>query len=36
MIQIILGFLVAIVILMVLPYLFWYKPEFLKSIQNMF
>jgi uncharacterized membrane protein YesL len=35
MIQIILGFIVVIVVLLVLPYLVWYKPELIQSIKDM-
>ncbi len=33
--NVILGFIVVIIILMVLPYLFWYKPEVIQSIKDM-
>jgi len=36
MITEILYFILAVVILMVLPYLFWYKPELIQSIKDMF
>ena len=32
----IIAFSVAVVVLLVLPYLFWYKPEVIQSIKDIF
>jgi hypothetical protein len=32
----VLYFMLAVIILMVLPYLFWYKPEVIQSIKDIF
>ena len=34
MITELIGFLVAIVVLLVLPYMFWYKPDVIQSIRD--
>ena len=33
--NVILAFLIAVIVLIVLPYLFWYKPEVIQSIKDM-
>mgnify|MGYP001592392206 CR=1 FL=1 len=33
--NVILAFLTAVIVLIVLPYLFWYKPEVIQSIKDM-
>ena len=35
MITEVLYFILTVVILLVLPYLFWYKPEIIQSIKDM-
>ena len=36
MITEIIAFLAVVTVLLVLPYLFWYKPEVIQSIKDMF